>query len=131
MSLRRKTPLKRGGFAHKRYPWARNPKPRKPWRKQSAKMTGRLAVYYRARAAYLREHAACLFCLNVDNRYGRATEIHHKFGRGGSLLCDVRGFVACCRAHRDYPNEHPVEARALGLLGAPQDYGVPIDRHRK
>lgn len=54
----------------------------------------------------------------------RAREVHHYRGRIGRLLCDVRFFIATCRACREWPHENTVEARALELLAPGSEWNV-------
>lgn len=48
---------------------------------------------------------------------------HHIRGRIGSLLCDTRYWVAVCREHHQWIHAHPNQARELGLLAQPGDWG--------
>lgn len=47
----------------------------------------------------------------------RATTIHHRFGRAGSLLCDVRYWHALSLDGHIWVDGHRTEAREIGLLG--------------
>lgn len=53
-----------------------------------------------------------------------ATEKHHYRGRRGRLLCDTRFFIASCFRCREFPHEHPKEARELELLAPPAEWEV-------
>lgn len=139
--LRPKTPLKSGGSSMKRT----------PLRRVSVKKARETKRYWPIRKAFLERVPYCEICvsrktkLHLDEVRSNAipsrvklwyiaspsVEIHHLFSRNGSLLCDERGFVASCRACRDYPKDHPEEARKLGLLGKASEIGVPIDLHKK
>lgn len=103
----------------------------KPLKKISKSQRNRLAAYKEVRIEYLKKFPACAICLCRGMTPAPATEVHHMFGRNSSLLCDTRGFVPSCRGCRDFPHEHPKEARALGILREPWEWGVPIDRQRK
>lgn len=103
----------------------------KPLKKISKSQRNRLKDYYQIRNEYLLQFPACAICLCRGLTPAPATEVHHMFGRNGSLLTDTRGFVSSCRGCREWPHDNAREARALGILGEPWEWGVPIDRHRK
>lgn len=60
-----------------------------------------------------------------------ASEIHHLYGRAGSLLTDERGMVPSCFPCRTWPHDNPNTARRLGVLGERWQWGVPIDEHEQ
>lgn len=103
----------------------------KPLKKISRSQRARMARYHEVRNEYLRTHPVCGICLVRNQKPAPATEVHHIYGRNGSLLCDERGFCPSCFNCRLWPHENPVEARAAGVLGEAWQWGVPIDRHRK
>jgi hypothetical protein len=46
-----------------------------------------------------------------------ATQIHHKKGAAGELLCDEEWFLPICAEHHHWIHqENPNKARELGLL---------------
>lgn len=45
-----------------------------------------------------------------------ATDIHHKNGRNGDRLNDVKFFMSVCRTCHTYIHEHPKESREMGFL---------------
>lgn len=51
-----------------------------------------LAKYRPLRDKYLQDNPIC----EVDDCDNLTTNLHHKAGRNGLLLCDVRYFMACC-----------------------------------
>ena len=68
------------------------PKPRKPINKKAEKRKNEEALYYgTTRPVYLKENPVCECC-----KKAKADQIHHKRGRIGKLLNDVRYFLACC-----------------------------------
>ena len=98
----------------------------------SRKQKTRLRDYSDVRRAFLQRNEVCAICKHTNPLHpNKSTEVHHKFGRAGSLIADVRGFIPSCRFHRDWPHVNPEEARKLGLLGHPAHWNVPIDEHRK
>lgn len=57
------------------------------------------------------EHKACEVCHTAC-----ATDVHHKLGREGLLLFDVRHWLPVCRPCHDWIHAHPIEAAARGWL---------------
>lgn len=43
-------------------------------------------------------------------------DVHHKHGRSGLLLFDVRYFLAVCRWCHEWIHNNPAEAKKLGLI---------------
>lgn len=70
-------------------------------------------LYLKLRAQFLRDHPICQ--VNIECIKAPATEIHHKKGRIGNLLTDVRYFLACCRACHDWELKHSKEAKEKGI----------------
>ena len=118
----------------------------------------RLAKYYPLQREFLSrpENRLCVICLcrsldshldliipilkldpvvgdGVFERSGatmrRSEEVHHRFGRGRSNLCDERGFIASCRGCRIPVHEDIKKSRELGLIGSATQWNTPIDRH--
>ena len=100
-----------------------------PMRKVSSSRAREMRLYYEERAEWLKAHPACMICLVRGMTPAPATEVHHRFGRVGSLLRDQRGWCASCVHCRDWPHANPREARELGVLGPPELWNVRIDRH--
>lgn len=125
-TLKRREPMRKYPFKSKAY----EPMKRTALKRQSKKQASRLARYLPIRNDFLKKFPACGICLVLDMTPAPSTEVHHKFGRNGSLLFDVRGFVPSCRAHREWPHTNGALARELGVLGMPSEWGVPIDRHQ-
>ena len=84
----------------------------------------RMEIYNAIRALYLKANP---FCECHDQTRGsrrdfsqpyreKSTQIHHKRGRDGLLLFDVRHFCACCSSCHSWIDAHRTEAQALGLL---------------
>lgn len=90
-------------------------KPRKYILPVSPKQLERQKEYRRVRDFYMANHATCegkiAGCTIIP------TDLHHAFGKNGSLLTDTRYFKALCRHCHDYVHNHVAEARELGLLG--------------
>ncbi len=85
---------------------------------QSGSQKARSDVYRAIADAYRLAHPLCEACNNGPKVPQRWTDdIHHKRGRIGLLLFDVRYFMAVCRRCHDFIHQHPKEAKALGLLG--------------
>jgi len=53
-------------------------------------------------------------------------DAHHSRGRAGSLLMDKRFWIPVCRRAHAWIQDHPQEARALGLLCEPGEWNVPV-----
>jgi hypothetical protein len=68
-------------------------KVKKPIAKVSEKKKQGLKEYKKVRADYLTAHPVC----QVDGCRRFASEIHHRAGRAGDLLCDASHFLAVCR----------------------------------
>jgi len=43
-----------------------------------------------------------------------ADDVYHRAGRSGDRLTDVSLFLAVCRAHHNYIEDHPIEAKEHG-----------------
>lgn len=86
-------------------------KPRKPIPKVSKKLAKQRRVYEKNKATYFETVEHCEFpgC-EVTN-----VTLHHAAGRIGDKLTDLSNFVALCWAHHQWCEEHPIEAKELGL----------------
>lgn len=124
--------LKREGT---KYIWSRTGdlKRKKPLKKVSKSYRNRLRVYYPLSQEFLVANPLCHICearqrAGEDIQVNAATEIHHKRGRCGRLLTWVPGFVASCRACRDFPHLNPRKARDLGVLASATEWNVfPVE----
>ena len=54
----------------------------------------------------------------------RATEVHHRNGRIGRLLCHTPLFIPSCYDCREWPHVNIADARALGYAGGPGAWNV-------
>lgn len=79
----------------------------KPVSKSRARV---LALYARKAKRFRAEHPWCGRC-NL-----RATDVHHKRGRVGSLLTDERHWVTLCRSCHDWVGANPGQAAEAGWL---------------
>jgi len=66
--------------------------------------------YTKTRLQFLSENFLCQRC------FKSADEIHHKAGRTGERLNDVKDFMVVCRTCHQYIHEHPAESREKGWL---------------
>lgn len=79
--------------------------------------------YNKVRDVFLKENPKCMACVNGVCS-GKATEIHHKRGRVGRLLCDARFFLAICRPCHNWIGDNGADARRLGLLAVASEFNV-------
>lgn len=79
-------------------------------RRRSKKRAKQEREYGIIRALFLDQNPIC----QVKNCRGPSQEVHHKKGRIGELLTDVRYFLAVCNPHHRYIENHPIEAKAHG-----------------
>jgi len=93
-SLKRKTPLKRGGRL-------------KPVSKKRAKQN---KVYSAVRLEYLQHNPLCERCGK------KADQIHHKKGRFGERLNDKDFFMAVCMTCHNWIHSNSIEAYSKGYL---------------
>ena len=77
----------------------------------SIKKAADLKEYYAMRARFLANVDLCEVC-HTD----RPVEIHHRRGRVGPLLTDLRHLLATCSKCHDWIHEHVEEARTLGYI---------------
>lgn len=79
----------------------------------SDKKLSELKIYREVRDKYLQEHPYC----EVEGCGNKTTNLHHKAGRVGNLLYDVRYFMACCSdCHPKRIHENPKWAREKGYI---------------
>lgn len=89
------------------------PQPKKSILPVSKKRMEELAKYRPLRDKYLQDNPMC----EVDDCNNVSTNLHHKAGRNGSLLYDVRYFMACCDdCHPRRIHENPEWARENGYI---------------
>lgn len=55
----------------------------------------------------------------------KSRDVHHSRGRAGTLLIDVRFWKAVSRRGHYWIDDHPKEARAMGLLCEPGEWNRP------
>lgn len=85
-------------------------KPRKKIAPISDSMVMKLKEYRLVRDEFMRLHPKCQICGK------ESTDLHHKNGRIGSNLTDVKTFMALCRkCHREV-HDNPKLARGKGYL---------------
>lgn len=80
-----------------------------PIKKVSKKQQSRNARYAKAKREYLTEHPKCQVC-NIR----LASDIHHRRGRVGDLLCDKSYFLAVDRMCHQKIELNPVWAKENG-----------------
>lgn len=76
--------------------------------KQSDEGKERMAIYNAIRSLFMVDKI-CECCI-TDGIDTEATQVHHKKGRLGDLLYDIRHFMPVCAACHRYIEEHPNEA---------------------
>lgn len=77
--------------------------------KVSDKKLVELAEYRKVRDKWLRENPFCEVCGTPYN-----LSVHHRAGRIGKLLSDIRFFMTVCTPHHKYIEEHPDWSKARG-----------------
>ena len=86
---------------------------------QSGSEKVRTAIYLEIARMFKTLHPFCrsgLFDHDVPNLTNSTTEIHHRLGRSGLLLFDVRNFIpVCARCHR-WIHDNPEAAEERGLI---------------
>lgn len=90
-----------------------NPKPyARAIRPVSETMAANLAKYRTKRDRYFKDHPVCEF----PGCRSRKITLHHKRGRVGAFLTDIRYFCSLCGFHHTWVNEHNKEAAKMGLV---------------
>lgn len=79
-------------------------------RKVSKKRAEQNKEYTKTRLQFISENELCERCGKP------ADEIHHKAGRNGERLNDVKGFMSVCRGCHQWIHAHPKESREAGWL---------------
>lgn len=80
-------------------------------RRVSIKKAADLKEYYALRSRFLENVDLCEIC-HTD----RPVEIHHRRGRVGPLLTDLRHLMATCKKCHQWLHENIEEARTLGYI---------------
>lgn len=80
----------------------------------------RMAVYNAIVPLFLAAHPMCDGC--SEGCKLRASQIHHRRGRSGLLLLDVRYWSGVCGPCHYWIGNNMEQARTLGLLAAPGDW---------
>lgn len=78
----------------------------------SKKMRETLDEYGKRRAAFLIVHPNCQ--AKLVGCTGKATDVHHKAGRGENHL-KISTWLAVCRSCHSWIEVHPTEAKQLGF----------------
>lgn len=89
------------------YDWFESPEPIK---KDSVKRKSQKTDYLKIRKVFLE---SIIFC-QVKECKGLATEVHHKKGRIGKLLTDIRYFLGVCRECHNKIELNPIWAKENG-----------------
>lgn len=97
-------------------------KPRATMRPASTARAAQLREYSKERAIFL-DSCVCAKCATLP-----ASDVHHKRGRIGRLLCDKRFWIGLCAACHDWIHRHPSKARADGFLAPSAEWNVfPVE----
>lgn len=86
-------------------------KRRKNIRRVSVKKAEALREYYNKRAIFMANIEACMCCKSA-----LPVEIHHKRGRAGDLLTDIRHWMALCRKCHKAIHSNIARAREAGYI---------------
>jgi len=95
----------------------------KPIRYRSKSMTAKMVEYNKQKKRFL-ARPENRFCCRFPNQI--ATEIHHKFGRAGSLLLDERGWLPASEKGHRWIHNNPDKARDRGLLAPIGGWNKPL-----
>lgn len=96
-----------GSFNPQPKPEKSGPKPKKPIAKKSAKRSKEEREYDKKCKEFIENKMIC----EVKGCRCRSTEVHHKAGRIGADYLDELKWLAVCRAHHSYIEEHPEWAK--------------------
>lgn len=77
----------------------------------SDKKAKELQVYRRVRDKYMKEHPICEY----PGCHSTNITLHHMAGRVGLDLINIGNFKSLCVAHHRWVEEHPKEAKKIGL----------------
>lgn len=86
-------------------------RPKKRLRAVSAKRATEQRRYLKLRAEFLKIHSCC-----AVYPYLNATEVHHRRGRRGNLLCDVRFWLPVSKSGHETIHHSPLVARERGWI---------------
>ena len=80
-------------------------------RKVSKKRAAEIHLYNtKTKPEFLATHPGC----EVEGCQRKANELHHKKGKIGKLLNDIRFLLAVCRLDHEFIENHPVWAKSKG-----------------
>lgn len=82
-----------------------------PIKKMSEKRKLEYKIYTPLKKEYMLLHPKCERCITKKSK-----DLHHKNGREGERLYDVRFFMAACRDCHDWIHLNPEQAREDGYL---------------
>lgn len=99
----------------KRFHGTNKPKRRIRWRTKKEKEEDRNKLYLILRKDFLRNHPFCEVKRVRDGINERATEIHHRRGRGRFLL-KVETWIPVSKEGHLWIHQNQGEARKLGLI---------------
>jgi len=108
-----------GGKRYCKRCWSAHTQPKKPTAGKkhippiSQKREVLNAVYSVLRIKFLKEHTMCQAHLSGCTQ--SSTDVHHKKGRIGEFLLEVKYWLAVCRHCHDWIETHPEEAKEKGL----------------
>lgn len=105
-------------------------KPRKTVNHVSKVRSAQLREYSRTVKAWkaLPENRMCGFPGGCEKP---TTDCHHSRGKVGALLTDARWWKPLCRTHHDWVGNHPVEARALGLIAPSGEWNTSPEQRKQ
>lgn len=86
---------------------------KKPIPPRSSKREVQDAVYSVLRIKFLKEHIMCE--AHLPGCTQSSTDVHHKRGRIGTLLTEIKYWLAVCRHCHDWIEAHPEESKEKGL----------------
>ena len=87
-------------------------KPKKRIRPRSKKRAKQERDYAKLRVQFLQDNPVCQ--IQVEGCTNRSEQVHHKRGRLGDLLTDVRYFCATCDNCHKWAENNPLEAKKIG-----------------
>lgn len=90
------------------------PNSRKPIASRSAKRALEEKQYSEIRKKFLNQYPMCQAKIVIDCCI-TASQVHHKAGRIGKLLCDTNHFLAVCHPCHEYIELHKKESIQLGF----------------
>lgn len=98
---------------------------RKCVRRMSVRMREKMAIYHKKRMAFLIDRPWCQACAAMGKTPQPSKQIHHKVGRVGFLLLDVRHWLAVCEKCHSTIHLDISKARALDLIGEVGQWNNP------